>query len=413
MPLSRDTFVAAFALWALAGHGVARAFVEPPPSADAVAALREYLQAELADQPFAHAPLSRDDAATAEALLWASHVRRIRAERAAEMNARVLVVGDKQMPFDYEVFGDKPPEGRSLYISMHGGGGAPKQINDQQWENQKRLYRPEEGVYLSPRAPTDTWDLWHQSHIDPLFARLIENLIVFEEVDPNRVYLLGYSAGGDGVYQLAPRMADRLAAAAMMAGSPNEASPLGLRNLPFTIHVGGNDAAYGRNEVARKWGKELDDLRSADPQGYEHWVKIYEGKGHWLDREDAAALPWMARFVRNPLPHKIVWRQDDVTHGRSYWLAVDNDRRQAGDQATAELNERRVDLTATGVERLTVRFHDRLLDLDAPLSIVHEGRVVFEGQVPRTIATLAATLAERGDPRAVFSGEVSVDLPTK
>ena len=37
--------------------------------------------------------------------------------------------------------------------------------------------------------------------------RLIENLVVFEGVDPNRVYLLGYSAGGDGVYQLAPRMA--------------------------------------------------------------------------------------------------------------------------------------------------------------------------------------------------------------
>ena len=40
--------------------------------------------------------------------------------------------------------------------------------------------------------------------------------IVFEDVDPNRVYLLGYSAGGDGVYQLAPRMADRFAAASMM-----------------------------------------------------------------------------------------------------------------------------------------------------------------------------------------------------
>ena len=53
-------------------------------------------------------------------------------------------------------------------------------------------------------------------------------MIMLYEVDPNKVYLMGYSAGGDGVYQLAPRMADRFAAAAMMAGHPNETSPLGL-----------------------------------------------------------------------------------------------------------------------------------------------------------------------------------------
>ena len=35
--------------------------------------------------------------------------------------------------------------------------------------------------------------------------------VIKENVNPNKVYLLGYSAGGDGVYQLAPRMANRWA----------------------------------------------------------------------------------------------------------------------------------------------------------------------------------------------------------
>ena len=39
-----------------------------------------------------------------------------------------------------------------------------------------------------------------------MYDRLIENMILFENVDPNRVYILGYSAGGDGVYQIAPRI---------------------------------------------------------------------------------------------------------------------------------------------------------------------------------------------------------------
>jgi len=31
----------------------------------------------------------------------------------------------------------------------------------------------------------------------------------------------------------------------------------------------------------------------------------------------------MAKHTRNPIPEKIVWRQDDVTHSRFYWLAID------------------------------------------------------------------------------------------
>ncbi len=151
-----------------------------------------------------------------------------------------------------------------------------------------------------PRAPTDNWNLWHEGHIDPLFDRLIEDMIVFEEVNPNRVYITGYSAGGDGVYQLAPRMADRFAAAAMMAGHPNETSPLGLRNWPFAIHMGDKDAAYKRNEVAAEWRDKLKALREADPQGYEHLVKLHAGRGHWMNGEDAEhCLGWpSSRAIR-------------------------------------------------------------------------------------------------------------------
>ena len=103
---------------------------------------------------------------------------------AAEMEAKVLDINGVKMPFWYTTYGKKPKGGRSLWISMHGGGGAPERVNTQQWQNQKRLYTPAEGVYLAPRAPTDTWNLWHQGHIDGLFDRLIENMIVFEDVDP-------------------------------------------------------------------------------------------------------------------------------------------------------------------------------------------------------------------------------------
>jgi poly(3-hydroxybutyrate) depolymerase len=364
----------------------------------------------LEDQVWANKSLSRDEARRCADGLWQDHLQGMRQNRKAEMDARRLEMDGQSMPFFYSVHGDKPAEGRSLYISMHGGGGAPAAVNDQQWENQKRLYQIEEGVYLAPRAPTNTWDLWHTASIDPFFDRLIENLIVFEEVNPNRIYLLGYSAGGDGVYQLAPRLADRFAAAAMMAGHPNETSPLGLRNLPFTLHMGEKDAAYNRNEVATEFGRRLEALRQEDPEGYIHWVKIHPGKGHWMDRQDAEALTWMAKYTRSTYPEKIVWKQDDVKRSRFYWLGVDP--KSIGDRAEvrAQRSGQKIELKATGVEAIELFLSDAWIDLDQSVQVVGGENILFEGKVDRTARALAESLASRGDPQMMAPVRLSVRL---
>ena len=379
-----------------------------------VAALRAFLKkgtvADAANADFAKAPLSKADAGRALRILANAAEDETKASDKAAFDARVLELEDgTKMPFWYAVYGDKPKAGRSLWISMHGGGGAPKQVNDGQWENQKKLYRPEEGVYVAPRAPSDTWNLWHQGHIDPLFTKLVRDMIAFEGVDPDRVYLMGYSAGGDGVYQLAPRMADRFAAAAMMAGHPNETRPDGLRNLPFALYMGGKDAAYRRNEIAREWKTALADLAAKDAGGYPHEVTIYEENGHWMDRKDAVAVPWMANFTRNLRPKKVVWLQDDVTHGRFYWLA--NPEPKAGQRVVASVDGQTVAIAeASGVARLAILLDDSLVDLDKPVRVEFGGRTLFEGVVPRTIGAIAATLADRGDAKAAFTASVEVVL---
>ena len=354
--------------------------------------------------------LSKSEADAARERLWGEHASKLRADAKAEFDSKVLVADDgTKMPFWYAVYGDAPAGGRSLYISMHGGGGAPKEINDRQWENQKKLYTPEEGGYVAPRAPTDTWNLWHQGHIDALFAELIRHMIVFEGVNPDRVYLMGYSAGGDGVYQLAPRMADRFAAAAMMAGHPNETKPDGLRNLPFALYMGGKDAAFNRNQIARDWKVALADLAAKDPGGYPHEVTVFEENGHWMERKDAVAVPWMAKHTRNLRPEKIVWLQDDVTSPRFYWLV--NPDPKPGQRVVAHRSGQRIDIDeATGVSRLTILLDDSMVDLDKPVTVRMGGKTMFEGTVPRTIAAIRRTLVERGDPSGVFTAEVAIDL---
>jgi predicted esterase len=364
----------------------------------------------LAEQSFANMPLSKEQAIAAERLIVDDYQNHQREARKAEFEAKELVIGDLKMPFAYKVFGEMPAKGRSLYISMHGGGGAPRQVNDSQWENQKRLYQLEEGVYVAPRAPTDTWDLWHQSHIDAFLDRLIENFVLFEGVNPDRVFLMGYSAGGDGVYQVAPRMADRFAAASMMAGHPNETSPLGLRNLPFTIHMGAKDSAYNRNKTAADWKEALEQLQKTDPEGYPHYVKLHKGKGHWMDRQDAEAIPWMHKHSRNRFPKRIVWKQDDVVQPRFYWLSTDPKTVRDRPLVVAQVAGQGILFEQSDIPAIDILLRDDLIHMDEPIQVRFGDRELFKTSVSRTIAIMDETLRQRGDPQGVFWGKLSIDL---
>jgi len=352
--------------------------------------------------------LSRKDAGEARTLIWQTLRKELAEERKAEMEGQVVKAAGKEMKILERSFGKVPEGKRSLWISMHGGGGAPARVNEQQWQNQIRLYEPKEGVVVAPRAPTNTWNLWHQGHIDDLFDRLIENFVITRGVDANRVYLMGYSAGGDGVYQLAPRMADRFASAAMMAGHPNNANPLGLRNLPFMIFMGGKDGAYGRNRVAAEWGKKLGALRKGDPGGYEHKVTIYPQHGHWMNRDDREALPWMITRTRNPWPKKIVWHQSGRTHERFYWLAVARGTAKGGQTVEAEVKGQEITLSAGGRKELKLRLSDQLLDLNQPVVVKADGREVFRGKVERGVQAIWNSLQERPDVTSVATAELQL-----
>jgi poly(3-hydroxybutyrate) depolymerase len=362
----------------------------------------------LQNQPFAKAPLTKEQAREAADLLWKDLVAEVKRTRAHEWKDKRIKLDELEMRFDYRLFGDKPATGRSLYISLHGGGSSPKRVNDQQWENQKRLYKPAEGVYLAPRAPNDAWNMWFQPHMDAFFERLILDAIVFEDVDSNRVYLTGYSAGGDGVFRLAPRLADRWAAAAMMAGHPGDASPLNLRNLPFALHVGEKDAAYERNKRAGEWKQRLAELREKDPEGYIHVAELHAGKGHWMDRQDAAAIPWMAKFKRNTTPAKVIWNDAGSKDTSFYWLALPSTPRPEKFAITASREKNTIRIEAKGVDKVSVRLRDDMIDLDQDVRIEVNGQARYVGKPSRTILTLSKTLKDRHDPGLMFSSEVEL-----
>ena len=198
----------------------------------------------------------------------------------------VLTHEGKSMRFFLETIGEPDENGRyPLYIALHGGGSGPEEGNNEQWITMSGYYSTavENGIYVSCRGITDTWDLHFQDDSYPLYDRLIEAMIVNYDVDPDRVYLLGFSAGGDGVYQIAPRLTDRFAAANMSSGHPNGVLLLNLANCPISLQAGildyyTEDAM--RSVRAAEFEKTLNEYREKYGFGYEHRVMIHVPAGH-------------------------------------------------------------------------------------------------------------------------------------
>ena len=201
----------------------------------------------------------------------------------------------------------------ALVFGLHGGGGCSPDVNDSQWENHKSLYSLAEErsdiIWVCPRAPTNNWNLWHEPHMDEIILGVAQNFSVLGLINPNKVFITGYSAGGDGVYKLAPRIACFLAGAVMSAGHPNGSSVENLINTPFAIQIGANDGAYSRNSVAVEYSEKLKAFREKESHPNRYLFKFDSyNTGHWMLRKDKRAIEWALEFARNPRPDKIIWK---------------------------------------------------------------------------------------------------------
>ena len=364
----------------------------------------------------AGSPLSARESLTAEEVqtyktalseAWKSAVKSAYEE---SFKAGKIIIGNKKMPVWWTTYGSTPAGGRSLVISLHGGGGAPASLNDSQWENQKKLYQPKDAVYLCPRAIQDTWDLHFVNEADAFYDAIIRYAVSALNVNPDKVYIMGYSAGGDGVWRLGPRMADHWAAASMMAGHPGDVRLESLRNTPFSIWCGALDKAYDRNKECAARIAQMDALQAADPEGYIHDGHIVDGKPHWMDGVDRAAVPWMQNFTRNPYPNKVVWVQGDAMKSYFYWLGIPRNEAKKGKMVVAHIQDNTVTIEKSDYSRLSIYLNDTLADLDKPVKVVSGDKVLFEGMVQRTPQNMLFTLNERGDLSYIFPAIVEVKL---
>lgn len=335
--------------------------------------------------------------------------------------------------FSMKLQGVAPANGYPVYIALHGGGGGPAEMNDGQWEAMQSYYLGsiDTGIYVVPRGPNNTWDLHFDTDAPAFYRQLIQDLKVYAGADPDRIYLLGYSAGGDGVYQLAPRLGAQLAAASMSAGHHNGVSPVNLQHVPMLLQVGELDAAYDRNRETVKYSMLLDSLRKQDPLCYQHQVWVHEGKEHsyvadrrgplheaqvvadpiqWLvDPQGAAAQAavtdaptWLRQWRRNPWPEHLNWDIRVALRGENwwYWVRESSGKGESPVEIRCYAGKNLITVASMG-ENLEIGLHERMVDPKKGLRIEIGGSSLKISPNPSALS-MASHMFVTADPSFSF-----------
>ena len=188
-----------------------------------------------------------------------------------------------------------------LLINLHGGG--PRWFNlsfQQQLEiateiGMKRGFDLAElsGKDLIVLDPNSS-ERWNANSLDTMLDYVLAN---FPEIDQDRVYVMGYSAGGGATWRWINQSADRFAAAAPcgFTGGSAQDDAAKLANLPIWGMAGGND---GKNPAGIR--KMVERLRAAGNMNVKHTE--FDGADHRSGGKavfgTVELVDWMLGFER-------------------------------------------------------------------------------------------------------------------
>lgn len=358
--------------------------------------------------------LLSSDPAQVRRVLWEQYARSAGAlGLRADLQGNLVRTSDRSSPFVVREVGEMPASGWPLVIAMHGGGGAPQELNDSQWRHMQIYYKDHPEVsgyrYLALRAPNNSWNGFYDDAIADLIRRLVLAQVLYEGVDPNAVHLIGYSHGGYGAFVIGPKLPDLFASvhSSAAAGTSGETKIANLFAVNFSCMVGELDTSYGRMERCKQFAASMADLAATNPGLYPAQTEIIAGNGHG-GLPDRDLLVRQLPLRRELLPKTIIWEPSGADVGEQYWLSIDSPA--DGQRVEARIKGQRVELKTTGVAGLSLWLDERLVDLTKPLTLVVNG-VESSVRMEPSVANARASLVRWYDPERIFSVRVKVAIP--
>ncbi len=329
--------------------------------------------------------------------------------------------------------GERP----ALVLGLHGGGegagdAAPAKSK---WTTSGTVGIFPQGIHL-------VHDTWNTVEGERFLLTLIDYAKARLDVDPDRIYIAGFSMGGTGSWFMAGRHTDLLACSLPCAGvlmaspksqvaSPDAIDALqhglipNVRNLAMYYFIGLEDTNCmpGTYLFVERL---LKQLKEGDEGGYDKiHFRTYEGLAHsYPAGEPMAAKKFMLEQRRDTFPETVVWEYvsdpfpqhvageacERLVKHDFYWLSC----KDPVDFQTirAERRGNRITLTTKrttrGVEGITIRLNAKMIDPNQDVVVEANGVEVYRGKPEPNLADVFQSLDARLDRSMVFDRHITL-----
>ena len=362
----------------------------------------------------------------------------------------VWQMGDNNLDILYASKGTKPEKGYPLYLFIHGSGSD----SNEEWNaTMTWAYSFKDGpsAFFIPRSPYGGANCrWYQPSRQKVWETMLRQAMLSDEINPEKIYIMGISEGGYGTQRLSSFYADYIAGSGPIAtGEQLFNCPVeNLANVATCMQTGELDTSYGRAELTRRAGAQLDELAAAHPGYYHHKVNLQAGRGHGCDY--TVTTPWLKHASRVLNPKYFYWENLPLggINGEGYrwrdgfynlYVLEPSDSREDPmvrsryemtiEGNTVDIDVKVVTVSATewsadagmniGCEKsyadpakgkLRVYLNEELVDLSQPVVVKVNGVEKFNGTVDYNSKHLVESCARYFDPYRVFAAAVDVDV---
>jgi dienelactone hydrolase len=258
------------------------------------------------------------------------------------------------------------------------------------------------GARTEERLP---YEIFHPEQARAVIAAVRQRY----RINPDRIVSTGISLGSN--YSIAFAAGDPGWLGAIVAVSTEgDSRELLLRNLGSTpVYV--LEGTRDRNIRMIDGPRALADIlvgfgydityREFGDRAHEGFQEHYDEVLRWLDARPRQVYPREVLRV----PHPAI-----VPVSRRVWW-IESDTRQ-GLVRAVRLPPDRIDVTARFARRVTLFLHDRLVDLDRPITVTINGTDAFTGIVKRSAVTALDEVRRLGDERRIYAARLTLDVPT-
>ncbi len=326
---------------------------------------------------------------------------------------------------------------KGLIIGLHGGG-----VDAGSADSPRGTWRLKDCMGMYPQGIRLVHDTWNTVHGERFVLTMIDIAKVQYNVDPDRVYLGGFSMGGTGSWFFSGRHPDLFAATMPFAGvlmaeprsqvaSKEEVVRVqhgllpNVRNLAMHYTIGLEDKNTMPGTYLFVWDR-IQELRAADQGGYQDifFESIPKLAHSFPPGEPKRAFASVSQKTRNAFPETLVWEyvtdpyplpidEDQTTRiakNHFYWLhdASPVDRQKIRATRDGNLITIQTEGRPGGVKGLTVLLNEGMIDPEQDTVILHGDQEIYRGRPAPDLGVVFETLDWKLDRTMVFDRKVTL-----